>query len=387
MRDLSTRIFVKGGYGLFNFGDDCLMIACHEMLKRSLTPSDFVFWGTSSTYPSILAPDICMVDRNTMPNINCELLVYGGGTQFYAFNQTVAKRLSKVWHAFVNPVSTIERKILKSPSITGQSIFSRKSAAIGVGFGPFVAGSKSLVRTRDAAKSFDFLSVRDTDSFALCRQWDIKHAQLNADLCYWPFLKTVFGYNRRMECGRIRHVGLIVRDWNQDKVGDAYNKQIFEVAEHLKKRNIETTFVLFAGQTEKKWLDRIGSRFQTIQWDPLTQSIPEFLGYLNEFDMLITARYHGVVFGSLLELPMICIGIEPKLVLAAQALGIEEYIWQFPYEVKACISLIDKVGDRSNEIKNTLNEATRRLSGKAQDMISNFERFLNELNMIQEETA
>ncbi|MHC4617631.1 MAG: polysaccharide pyruvyl transferase family protein [Planctomycetota bacterium] len=50
-----------------------------------------------------------------------------------------------------------------------------------------------------------------------------------------------------------------------------------------------------------------------MQWDPAQQTLREFIEELVSFDLLISARAHGVIMGTALGIPSIAIEVEPKL--------------------------------------------------------------------------
>ena len=85
------KALVRGAYGEGNFGDDVLMVACHGLLRRVYAASDIAFWfppGSELAYVKRLLPEINMI-RSEDEAAAVDLVVWGGGTQFYAFSGNV----------------------------------------------------------------------------------------------------------------------------------------------------------------------------------------------------------------------------------------------------------------------------------------------------------
>ncbi len=68
---------------------------------------------------------------------------------------------------------------------------------------------------------------------------------------------------------------------------------------------------------------------RVIIWDPVKHDVHGFCEMLGEFDLIITARYHGAVLAALHHIPFISIGIEPKLEMIARLYGMP--VWEYPY--------------------------------------------------------
>jgi polysaccharide pyruvyl transferase WcaK-like protein len=372
MRGPHMRIIVRGWYGFYNFGDDCLMIACHELLKRSFSQSDYAFICGESEYPQKLIPGIRMIPRNIQQDVECDLLLYGGGTQFCSFKKTPAWYIKNVLLAIFGSILFVASVCKPSHKVHG-----RIAAAIGVGFGPFVPRSKALKQAEKLAKSLDFLSVRDVKSRALCREWGLHRVNLHADLCFWPPLREVFAVKpRRVSKNSVRTVGIIVRDWQNDIIGDAYAKQIFTVAERLQKRGMEVRFILFAGTKDRIWSFRVGTKFPVLAWNPLKSTAVDYLENLRQCDAFITARYHGAIFAALLGVPFISIESEPKLSMIAGLLGVGEYLWKYPFDGDDCMKLLDNVSAHYATICHAMEQAVRAQSELADKMVAEFEAFL-----------
>ena len=61
------------------------------------------------------------------------------------------------------------------------------------------------------------------------------------------------------------------------------------------------------------WLDGMKDLANDCYGDPNNDNINDFIAKHYNFDLVITARFHGAVFASLIGKPFITIGIEPKL--------------------------------------------------------------------------
>lgn len=376
MNRLYTHIAVRGGYGYANFGDDCLMVACHEILKRSFAQSEYAFLCNDLEYPCKLVPGIRTLPNIMEVNIKCDLLLFGGGTQFYSFPKPLSWYWMKGSYAFSHPKEILSR--LYGAYTRQTSIHGGLTAALGIGFGPFARWSIVSQRAKKLARNLDFLAVRDVASASLCKNWGVKSFIHRSDLCFWPSLMNSFGLQAASSPrSSFRSLGLIVRDWKHDIIGDSYHTQAIDVARRAQNLGLEVSFILFAGAKDAIWSSRIRTEFPVLSWDPYRFAVSAFLDELNRFDILVTARYHGAVFASLLGIPFISIGIEPKLILAAQMLGVGEYIWKFPFNADDCIKLMDRCLTHRDQVFETLCQFSTTQSELAKTMIDEFYNFLN----------
>src|SRR5262249_13101907 len=105
-------------------------------------------------------------------------------------------------------------------------------------------------------------------------------------------------------------------------------------------------------------------------WNPGSQTIADFLGILNGFDCLLTARFHGALFAALLGKPTVCIEIEPKLRLVSELLGCG--LWRQPFQEAECLALLDTLFQNYDSQQATLAAAVTRQQQLGEQLMREF---------------
>ncbi len=367
---MKTQVLVQGYYGAGNLGDDALMVACFELLSQLYPPKAITFRSTKLVpYLHRLVPNAHMVETETQFD-SVGLQVYGGGTQHFTFPLTV-QRNSPAFKPF--PIA---------PPPAGWHFFQRKQkqstpliarrAAIGIGLGPFDR-EEDQAGPRQLFQQFGYIAVRDAASLEICRQWGLTHAVLRSDLCFLTELWGELPQAHQPHPQSPFHLGVIVRDWPHSVEGATYREPLQQVVADLRRNDIQVTYVLF--QKGEAWETELTERGEMVEvWDPNLDTIPRFLSRLAQFDCLLTARYHGAVFGALLGKPIICIEIEPKLSLAAELLA-GHHLWRQPFLPEACLAQIYDILHNYKQAQTLLLQAAsnqRRLANKMKQEFCNF---------------
>ena len=350
MGDYAYDTLVKGGYGLYNFGDDMLLLTLHAMLESCSLTSDIAYLCKNSSYLKKLIPNISIASHTDRDFIKTNRLVYGGGTQFYDFSKadtiTTCGRIlrilakNKFLYEQLRTVYRWTKNRIKFDVDQANTI-----TALGIGIGPLRSDSMHYNSTRKLFKKMDFVATRDEISQKFCDEWGLVNAELFNDICYWePFYSSVI---TPMKAKRhVEKIAIVVRDWPHNERGMSYYDSILRVFNLLLKRGYKPTFCLFKGDKEPYWVQKFkAADIKYLTWNPDKQTVSFFCDQLAEFDLFISARFHGAVFATLLERPVICIDIEPKLSLASKSLGTSNLIWKYPFKDYECLSLIDEVNE------------------------------------------
>ncbi|HAU53111.1 MAG TPA: hypothetical protein DCW66_08000, partial [Sphingobacterium sp.] len=77
------RFNIKGAYGESNFGDDLLMKVFEDYFKKEFPQVELNFEGENVRYPKNI-----LTKASYNKKSDYHWLVYGGGTQFFAFNSS-----------------------------------------------------------------------------------------------------------------------------------------------------------------------------------------------------------------------------------------------------------------------------------------------------------
>jgi polysaccharide pyruvyl transferase WcaK-like protein len=369
------KAIIRGAYGEGNFGDDVLMVVCHGLLRQIYQPDEIAFVFTSDPseserrYAERLIPGINVIRFES--EASAELVVWGGGTQFYSFpqSQTIPPLYQKVLTALGDPKKAMN--FLRKKMFGGKFGRNQRFAALGVGIGPFVPGSPNETYSCSLFERMDFTAVRDPESLRLCGSWEVKSPKLRTDLCFLPEVCWSGSFPSIPPRERGRRIGLIVRDWPHDAEGAAYAKPLMDVAERLKGAGYEVRFVLFRAKGESDWAARLKVRDEApLMWEPESQSIADFFRELARFDCFVSARYHGAIFAALLGKPMVCIEIEQKLRLVAELL--QSRLWKQPFEDARCLELVDRIFNGDAGDAATLSRVVEDQQSLGQAMMTEF---------------
>jgi len=326
------KVLIKGAYGTKNFGDDLLMIISHDIMKNH------------NFEVHLLAPKMRYIQK-LIPNakINCnndnkkyDLLLYGGGTQFFHFEKGVNKNkvklvkcIEKLVSLFFSP-SRIKGAILRR---IRKNIDIKNKAYLGVGLGPFnnYAVQKNILENFLNSK---FIAVRDEKSKNYLENTGIK-AILGSDLCFSSFFSKIL----KVQNANIEKVqlGIILRDWDKSESGVVSESQIKKLIAAIEKKNMSYRFLFFSEIHDKKWIRFcVKNNFRYIVWDPDEMSINHFMGVVHACKHIVSSRYHGLVLASLHNIPFTCLSIEDKISTFAKKFPFFNNVF-FPFNLHTCI--------------------------------------------------
>ncbi|AYN05209.1 polysaccharide pyruvyl transferase family protein [Flavobacterium sp. 140616W15] len=357
-----TKITIKGAYGETNFGDDLLMCVFENFFLKEFENVQLNFVGDYNDYVQNLLVNSTYLEPNFLPDWE----VYGGGTQFFAFqNKYDTSLLKKINVALRNP-SLIKSKIknIFTKNIINQS----KIAFLGFGIGPFYENQVAILNAKEKISKAEFVGVRDEVSNQYCTDWNIP-ATLGADVVFSSYftkveLKTTTDRQPK------KKIGIIVRDWNWEESGKNYINNL--IGFYKSYSNVELQFIIFAPSKDKDWILKTKNE-KVLIWDPIKYSIKSFLEELNEFDGFISARYHGAIVAALLQKPVICVEVEPKLKILTEQVK-EIKLWEKPFDIKMLEKLVGQL-NYDIDYGDTLKE--RKL--KADFMLLDFAKRYNEI--------
>lgn len=350
---------IKGAYGETNFGDDLLMHVFENYFIEEFPNSILNFEGDPAKYV------LKILNKGTYNRTSqCDWLIYGGGTQFFAFREN-------------SELSILEKlKIgLKTPSLVYNKFFKAKRANLnienkiaflGFGLGPFYGNQTAIKNAKDTIELANYVGVRDEVSHNYCNDWGIPSI-LGADVVFSSYFKHEIE-KKNTEEKKNKKIGIIVRDWDYEDSGKAY---ISELLKFVKSKESEDyKIIIFAPKKDKNWIKEI-SEDKLVVWDPSKFSINEFLEILNEYDAFISARYHGAIIAALLGKPVICVEIEPKLKILVDQIK-EFKLWEKPFKIEALRELIKDI-DYNVDYSISL-ESRKNLANK---MLKNFKEYVN----------
>lgn len=354
------KIEIKGAYGETNFGDDLLMRVFEDFFIQEMPDSKINFVGENQKYVKGFLKE----SEYLKPNFDADLIVYGGGTQFFSFSQPQKSSLgTKIIKGLNNPKLIFDRlfKTNASPKIKAPI------ALVGFGIGPFYGEDAAKSIAENSLKNASFVGVRDEVSKGYCEEWNVP-AFLGADVVFSSYFP-----NPQLESikNEVKKIGIIVRDWNWEQSGANYIDKLKAFYSNNDRQKVELTFIVFAPLKDKKWMDYLENEDKLV-WDPAVFSIESFLEKLNAFDGFISARYHGAIIAAILGKPVICVEIEPKLKILTDQVP-EFKLWKKPFdsnELNNYVNSLDYFLDYSNSLGI--------LGEKSNQMLKKFKQFINE---------
>lgn len=333
-------IVIKGAYGAANFGDDALL---YSLLNNIASDKNIAVIGKENEYISSVFPRVDFYSYNDDFKLDTKILLWGGGTQFYDF-RSFKLLIKKMKTVFLNP-NIVFRKICgkqKKGKINFES-----EVYLSIGFGPFSDSSKEKKVAEKLGKS-NKIFVRDNLSYSkLTKYLDKSYIEIVEDICLLDkdtYLGSTLSKNKR--------ICIIIRDWDYDSSSLHVDEIInFYLLSELKDR---IDFILFAKDSEcirklKK------NNISYIQWDPLEYSILEFSNIISQYDLIISSRYHGVIFGLIHSIPTIAIEIEPKLSQVSKDYSESVYLWGKPFNGSNLSILINSIDHQQKCMEHKIN--------------------------------
>lgn len=332
MEDISLRnntydIVIRGAYGAENFGDDALL---HSLIRNLSPEKKIAVIGKKNEYIGKLFQTIDFYSYEDNIELETHLLLWGGGTQFYDFF-SIKFLFRKVFNLIINPKNII-KKIMKIK--VGPQVKFKKEVYLCVGFGPFASKKKKKI-TANKISLADLIYVRDIDSYNSLIKYS-KNVFKAEDICMldksYYFCKTV----------KNNKICIILRDWYYDN-SSQYIENIIEFY-NKNKNKLEMDFILFGKDPNclKKLNDE---NIKYIQWDVNLYNIEDFSRKISEYSLIISARYHGIIFSLIHNIPAIAIEIEPKLRLVSEQYNKNILLWEKPFSENALNLLIQQASN------------------------------------------
>lgn len=370
---MSYKMVIKGGYGLTNFGDDALMHVLAFKLRPYFEDNEVAFACYDNEYNQKLSHGFCIEAVQYFKAIETDLLLFGGGTQFYSFLPERSKTRKTL---------SLVKQFLKSPkrfAMLRQSAGYKHMAAIGIGVGPFLekADPTPEINAKQLFSEMSYIAARDTESYKEMGEWGLSEAKLYSDICYLSNLEISNTSNS------IHRIGIVVRDWIHTVEGKAYYDKIIPLVSELEKKGYEVTLIMFAKQPDTYWNSKKSDFIRVLEWNPDSSTIEEFIEQLSSFDLFVTARYHGAVFASLLNIPFVSMVIEQKLALVSDIYKDCSKKWEYPFNVNDCLNSISDIDANYISIKKQIQLTTNLQKEKAKQMFSDFLHFCKSIHILE----
>lgn len=332
---MKKKVIIRGAIGNRNLGDDLLTYAMVRLLQRMNIPPEITLVG-SSKYLLNLVPGVRIKSYYEL-NGHFNLMVFAGGTQFASFGKklTYSSGIEAIINNLKNPGLILKKigvKILKISFFRYDEL-----AFLGIGIGPFSSFDSYYLNTIGLLRKSDALWVRDELSKSICESNDLSFDS-GADLVYSMPNSTWQDFKRNRK--GVKKIGIIVRDWEFSEANASFMFSLSDLAY----KDAEITYYSFCKEKDEKCIKRLAEKGfddDLIVWNPDEMSFDNFLELISQNDLIITARYHGAVIATLIDLPFISIAIEPKLEMVATLFNMPS--WKYPYDLQYCLNFIEGI--------------------------------------------
>ena len=361
-----VAIFIKGSYGPHNIGDDALMLVVSNLIK-DVCPAHEI--GIGVKRPGIAEswlPGIKFFNTADSHAIKAKILIYGGGGQFFVFPLT-QKRKSNLIHLNKKLINLIRKR--PSPREIYSSIFNRKhrkasfrveaerTAAFCLGVGPFVPDSLGLKLARRILRNCDYLSVRDAESQKICQSWGINDVRKKNDPCYLKDLWMDDEPIPEKENNLMKSIGLVVRHWPHTDKGNRYFDSMVSATHKLRKMGFHAQFISLDKKYDAQLISKLKNQNEVVMiYDSSIAKPGKFMRRVaSKFNLIVSARAHGIILSAAFGLPGVCVGIEPKLRNVHLSLPTGTCLWSEPFNpdelVNIITTMLNKFEDYSYNIR------------------------------------
>ena len=288
------------------FGDDALLRAVQGLLAPHFEPQQVRFEGGVPAYRHGLPGYAGAAEGDDLER--AELILYGGGTQFFAFEAVPGQQATlpeRIARAMSRPARIAEslrfRRRMRLEA--GVAVM-----GVGLGFGPFVAGTTAEEAARAMAARMKFLWVRDATAEAFALGAGCSDVAGGADLCFLPeFQQAVLGGRGGTSLDGSPCVGIVLRDWPYDKEGRLSAARWIDVARRCRAAGLEAIFYSFSPNRDISLLRQLVEAGEEVcRWHPDQMTISDYASLLDRCQLLLTSRFHAAVFAVLLGKALSC---------------------------------------------------------------------------------
>jgi polysaccharide pyruvyl transferase WcaK-like protein len=331
------NILLKGFYGHGNLGDDLLLITSFNILKE-IFPSSHIYIKSNENYINkLIKGDVKLV--SDFKGDKYDLTVYGGGGVFYCMTKMTMTSFFK---------DILIKVYLKLKKGTPKS----ENWILSVGIGPYFSKNLKYYKDMKFLSRATFLSVRDDESFNQVSKAN-KDVILGTDLVFSKKHWLDFSLVEQKELNE-DYVLFIVRDW---KLFDNKLTEELSLVKQLEKKGKEVKFMLFNPKNDTRVAETLKNHGYTFyNYNP--EKIIESLQLIKNSELIISQRAHGAIIGNILNVPVFCLGIEPKLLNVHKMLeGASQYI-EYPINIPRTlktvmnIELLDKMRENTDFVAN-----------------------------------
>ncbi|WP_020681880.1 polysaccharide pyruvyl transferase family protein [Marinobacterium rhizophilum] len=317
-----VKCYIRGAYGPGNIGDDILMVSTYKSMRKVFDSKDIYIGVEDPVLGKYILPEANFI--HIKKPFSADVVILGGGGQFFSFLPPVSKPksvLSKVVTIIKRQsglLDTLTRLLMKARGAYDNLYFAQHVAAYCIGLGPFESEGKNLDRTKKILPSLSYISVRESTSAALYKNFvPNRSANIFTDPSFnrklWISKSEQLALENKNVIDEDGFVSFIVRDWPHSERGQACLTAMFDAATTLRNQGQKVRFICLYKDRDEHLVAR-APEFEWVFWEvDGTSPSTFFYNLCQSSKVIVSARAHGVMLAAAFNTPTIAIEIEPKL--------------------------------------------------------------------------
>ena len=299
------KIVIHGYYGFGNFGDDLLCKVSIEFCRNFFHHPE-IYILTYAPQPGYLAEltEGAVTLINDTRHVNADVLLFGGGGLFFDFDKG-------------SPLDLLLNFTLKSipPKMyyglmeqAGKTFPATKKIAAGIGVGKFTSSSPKYRHKLLQLLEFDHIYLRDRISHENLARVARLNTRQATDLAF----ASGYWVPENLPPSQEKRVLFVLRDW---KWNDSSNlKKAFLWMDSLISLGYECDVASFDPLHDKILSEKCAEQnIDLISWNPSKMTFHDYVRQLNQYDIFVSSRAHGILTGLILGKKCLSVLIEPKL--------------------------------------------------------------------------
>lgn len=369
---MSYKILLSGYFGFDNVGDEAILHAMVQGIKKELPDAELV---VLSANPQLSATknNIRAIDRMSIPAImkemkSADLFISGGGSLF----QDVTSKRSILYY-----LGTL---------FIAKNIFKKKVMIYSQGIGP-VIHEDNRKKLSKMFKKLDLINVRDIDSANELKDMGVtKNVNVTIDSVF--SLDTPDGSigerllkDLGVDTTKLT-VGISVRGWKDQT--DKIVTEFAEAIEKLKDEEINIVLLPFHFphdvEVSKQIFEKVnGCNNSNCKVHIIEELMDEvtFLSVMANVDIMVSMRLHGLIFAAVCNAYPIGISYDPKIQSMLSEMGREQTIevedldssWLIN-EVKMALANVETLKEETREVTQKLREKAQRNNKMVKELLS-----------------
>lgn len=304
-----TTVMISGYYGFGNAGDEAILAAIVQGLKREIPDVDIIVLSESPS-DTVREHNVKSHDRKDYPGIfglmgGIDLLISGGG----GLVQDVTGFTTVVYYLIIVKMALMRGK---------------KVMFFAQGFGP-IRQSKSRMFARYIMNGVSLISYRDEESKQLCRSLGITTPPIfvTADPVFAlePAKEEVISpiaAELGITDGEV-NIGISVRPWKSDSDYVNTISAIIDYLAHHEQANI-FLFPFQDSQDMEVCKSILTKTTQKTKIIPRNYPIPVMMGLIGKMNMIMGMRLHSLIFAAAQNVPCVGISYDSKVTNVMESL-------------------------------------------------------------------